>query len=97
MTTFNRRIVFDPQIFVAGNVDTDSNTIGVTTSIFKTGDKVIHTSGSPSGGLVDEKMYYVYMDSPTSIKLVEEKFELNKISPNFVNITSASGGTLSKN
>jgi hypothetical protein len=93
---FNRRIVFDPQTFVAGNVNTASNTIGVSTSIFKTGDKVIHTSGAPAGGLVDEKMYYVYMDSPTSIKLVEEKFELNKISPNFVNITSASGGTLSK-
>ena len=42
---FNRRIVFDPQTFAASDVDTTLNTIGVTTSIFKTGDKIIHTSG----------------------------------------------------
>ena len=93
---FNRRIVFDPQTFAASDVDTTLNTIGVTTSIFKTGDKIIHTSGTPSGGLVNEKMYYVYMDTPTKIKLVEEKFELDKISPNFVDITSAGIGTIAK-
>ena len=93
---FNRRIVFDPQTFAASDVDTTLNTIGVTTSVFKTGDKIIHTSGTPSGGLVNEKMYYVYMDTPTKIKLVEEKFELDKISPNFVNITTAGIGTIAK-
>ena len=93
---FNRRIVFDPQTFAASDVDTTLNTIGVTTSIFKTGDKIIHTSGTPAGGLVNEKMYYVYLDTPTQIKLVEEKFELEKISPNFVNITSAGIGTIAK-
>ncbi len=93
---FNRRIVFDPQTFTASDVDTTLNTIGVTTSIFKTGDKIIHTSGTPSGGLVNEKMYYVYMDTPTKIKLVEEKFELEKISPNFVDISTAGIGTIAK-
>ena len=37
----------------------------------------------------------MFMDTPTQIKLVEEKFELKK-SPNFVNITSAGIGTIAK-
>ena len=93
---FNRRIIFDPQSFIASSVDITNNTIDVTKNIFKTGDKIIHTSSSLSGGLVDEKMYYVFMDSPTKLKLVEDKFELNRIQPKFVNITSAGTGTLSK-
>jgi hypothetical protein len=93
---FNRRIVFDPQTFAASGVNTTTNTIDVNKNIFKTGDKVIHSSTTPSGGLVNEKMYYVFMDSPTTLKLVEDKFELNKISPNFVDITSAGIGTISK-
>ena len=93
---FNRRIVFDPQTFAASGVNTTTNTIDVVENVFKTGDKVIHSSNSPSGGLTNEKMYYVYMDSPTTLKFVEDKFELNKISPNFVNITSAGIGTISK-
>ena len=93
---FNRRIVFDPQTFTASDVDTTFSTIGITTGSFNTGDKIIHTSGTPAGGLINEKMYYVYMDTPTKIKLVEEKFELDKISPNFVNITSVGIGTIAK-
>jgi len=93
---FNRRIVFDPQTFAASAVNTIDNTIGVATNTFKTGDKIIHTSNSPSGGLVNEKMYYVISDSPTTIKFVENKFELNSIKPNFVNITTAGIGTISK-
>ena len=93
---FNRRIVFDPQTFVAGNVDVQDNTIGFTTGFFKTGDKVIHTSSSVSGGLVNEKMYYVVVHSPDRIKLVEEKYQLDELSPNFIDITSAGQGTLSK-
>ena len=93
---FNRRIVFNPQDFIASDVDVTSNSIGIATGTFKTGDRVIHQSITPSGGLVDEKMYYVYLDTETSIKLVDEKFELSKISPNFIDITSAGIGTLSK-
>ena len=93
---FNKRIVFDPYTFAVSGVNTTTNTIGVSTNTFKTGDRIIHTSSSPSGGLVDEKMYYVYLDTSTTIKLVVDRFELDKISPNFINITSAGIGTISK-
>ena len=56
---FNRRIVFDSQDFVAGDIDLSLNTITVTEGVFNYGDKVIYTASSPAGGLVNEKMYYV--------------------------------------
>ena len=93
---YNRRIVFDPQSFVAGNVDTTLNTIEITNNPFKRGDKVIHTSSTPVGGLVNEKMYYVIPFEEDKIRLVANKFELNALNPQFVNLTSTSFGTLSK-
>ena len=92
---FNRRIVFDPKSFVAGNVDTTDNTIEITNHGLKTGDKVIHTATSASGGLEDEKMYYVFKYSTSKIKLCLSKYQVEQFEPEFVNITSASAGTLS--
>ena len=93
---FNRRIVFDPQSFLASDVSTLENSILFTNNIFKTGDKVIYTSTTPSGGLVNEKMYYVVVHTPVKIKLVETRAEIKAVQPRFVNITTASAGTLSK-
>jgi len=93
---YNRRIVFDPQDFVAGDVDLSLNTISVTEGVFNLGDKVIHTASTPSGGLVDEKMYYVIFYDKTNIRLVEDRIQVQSTNPKFVDITSASAGTLSK-
>jgi len=93
---YNRRIVFDPKDFVAGDVDTTLNTIQISNNSFQFGDRVIHTSTSPSGGLVDEGMYYVIPYDANRIRLVADKFELSALDPKFVNLTSASTGTLSK-
>jgi hypothetical protein len=93
---YNRRIVFDPRDFAAGDVDTALNTIGFGTEYFSLGDRVIHTSSSPSGGLANQKMYYVIPYNETKVRLVEEEFELSAAEPNYVDITSASSGTLSK-
>jgi hypothetical protein len=93
---FNRRIVFDPQDFVAGDVDLSLSTIKVTQGVFNVGDKVIHTASSPAGGLVNERMYYVMFYDQTNIRLVEERTELQSKNPKFVTITSTGAGTLSK-
>ena len=93
---FNRRIVFDPQDFVAGDINLSLNTIRVTQGVFNLGDKVIHTASSPAGGLVNEKMYYVMFYNQTNIRLVEERTELQSKNPKFVTISSTSAGTLSK-
>jgi hypothetical protein len=92
---YNRRIVFDPRDFASGDVDINLNTIGFGTEFFSLGDRVIHTSSSPSGGLVDQKMYYVVPYNRTNVRLVENKFELTAQNPRYVDITSASSGTLS--
>lgn len=93
---FNRRMVFNPKTFASGDVSTSENSILFSNNEFKTGDKVIHTSSSPSSGLINEEMYYVVLYTPTKIKLVRTKAEINSVNPNFVQITSASSGTLSK-
>jgi len=93
---YNRRIVFDPQDFVAGNVDLSLNTITVTEGVFSRGDKVIHTASTPCGGLTNEKMYYVIFYTDTQIRLVEDRAQLESPNPTYVILTSASAGTLSK-
>ena len=91
---YNRRIVFDPKSFVAGDVSTSDNSIIFNNNPFKTGDKVIFTGAT--GGIANEGMYYVVLHTPNKIKLVETKAEINAVEPKFVNITTAAAGTLSK-
>ena len=93
---YNRRIVFDPKNFAAGDVDVVQNTIQILNHPFKSGDKVIHTATSPAGGLADEGMYYVVSFSKDKIRLVNQKFEVDSLNPIFVDITSTSSGTISK-
>ena len=93
---YNRRIVFDPQNFVAGNVDLSLNTITVSEGVFSRGDKVIHESSDPCGGLTNQKMYYVIFYDDTNIRLVEDRAQLQSTNPKYVILTSAKAGTLSK-
>ena len=94
---FNRRIVFDPITFTSGNVDTQINTVTVTNHGFRVGEKVIHTSSNPAGGLENEVMYYVIPFDTNRVRFVKYKFEVLEQEPSFVNITSqGSGGTLSR-
>jgi len=93
---YNRRIIFNPQDFVAGDVNALRNTITFVNHNFRKGDKVLHTATSPSGGLANEGMYYVLPFSQDKIQLVENKFNLLQTVPEIVDITSASAGTLSK-
>ena len=57
---------------------------------FETGDKVIYTASSPSGGLVNEKIYYVLYFTRNRIRLCETKYDLNLAIPKYINITSVS-------
>tara|TARA_B100001109_G_scaffold254874_1_gene255811 strand:- start:12835 stop:25032 length:12198 start_codon:yes stop_codon:yes gene_type:complete len=92
---FNRRMVFDPKSFVAGDVDVTNNTITITNHGLNDGDKVIHTAAVSSGGLEDEKIYYIVRQSKNKVKLSLSRFESLEFTPEVVNITSASAGTLS--
>ena len=92
---YNRRIVFDPLSFTASDVDTTENTITVSDHGLVNGDKVIHTATTPSGGLVNDKIYYIYRFSKDKVKLTLTDYQTTVFTPKFVDITSASTGTLS--
>jgi hypothetical protein len=92
---YNRRIVFNPKSFVSGDVDVSENTITINNHGFNSGDKVIHTSTSPSGGLEDEKIYYVIRYTKDRIKLCNSRYQSLSFNPEVVDISSASSGTIS--
>jgi hypothetical protein len=92
---YNGRIVINPKTFEISDVDAFYDTIYLQNHGFKTGDKVIYTSDSPSGGLVNEKIYYVVYHTKNKIKLANTLYDASKKIPSTIDITSASSGTIS--
>ena len=92
---YNRRLVTNPQSFISGDVNTTSNEITISNHGFKSGDKVIHTSSSPSTGLSDNGIYYVIRVDDNTFKLSSEYYNSIQLKPVAINITSASSGTIS--
>lgn len=92
---YYRKIIVNEIYFDVSDVSVIDNTITIPLHKFKTGQKIIHNSNSPSGGLIDNKIYYVIKYDENRIKLAESKFNATKKNPEFVKITSSSFGTLS--
>ena len=49
---YNRRLVIDPRTFGSGDVSVGNNTITIPRHGYRSGQKVIHTATTSSGGLV---------------------------------------------
>ena len=92
---YNRRLVVNPRTFTSADVDIVTDTIMIFNHGYKQGQKVIHTSSSPSSGLVDEKIYYVVVIDSNKIQLSESLYATEKTIPDIVSIVSASYGTIS--
>jgi hypothetical protein len=92
---YNRRIVFNPKSFVSGNVDILTNTITILYHGFNSGDKVIHTSTSPCGGLNNEEIYYIFRFTKDKVKLCRNRYQTLEFNPEVIDITTSSLGTLS--
>ncbi len=92
---FNRRIVINSRNFVAADVDTTNNTISIQEHNLKTGQKVIHTASTSSGGLTNNGIYYVYVLNSNEIRLANHRHEVTFKNFKFINISSASAGTIS--
>ena len=90
----NRKLVTTGIAFTSGNVTTGSDNLYLANHGLVTGQKVIHSSSSPSGGLASDKEYYAYVVDRNNIKLTESKFNANRAVPSFVSITSSSSGTI---
>jgi hypothetical protein len=92
---YNKKLLINPKHFSSLDVNVDRNIITIIDHGFKTGQKVIHTSSSPSVGIVDNLEYYIFVIDTDNIKLTDSYFESLNLNPTFVNISSASFGTLS--
>ena len=91
----NARSCINPKSFTSADVDIAKNAIKIQNHEFTFGQKVIHTSTSPSGGLVNERIYYVIVVDKDTVKLSESYYPTALKEQNIVNITSESNGTLS--
>jgi hypothetical protein len=92
---YNRVLLINPQSFSASGVNTSTNSIVISSHGFKTGQKVIHTSTSPCGGLNDNGEYYVVVFDPNTIKLSPTYYDSVKLKPSIVGISSTSFGEIS--
>jgi len=91
---YNRRLVISPRSFSISDVNVSENSITIRDHGYFTGQKVIHTSSSPSGGLENEKMYYVVVVDSNTIKLSSVKYFSTRLERYVVDITSASSGNI---
>jgi hypothetical protein len=92
---YNRRLVINSKDFISVGVSTNTNSISITNHGFINGQKIIHSSISPCGGLQHDKIYYiVYVDNNT-FKLSNTEYGAISSIKEIVSITSPSIGTIS--
>jgi hypothetical protein len=92
---YNRKLLVSPKSFSSAGVNTSTETITITNHGFINGQKVIHNSPSPSGGLQDNQIYYVVIVDDNNIRLSNNYYSSIGQKPTIVGITSSSSGTLS--
>jgi len=92
---YNRKVLVNPRSFVAGDIDILSNSISIPNHNFKNGQKIVYNSTSPSGGLVNDKIYYIVVFDSNTIKLSTSYYSSIGLNPEIVDITSTFDGTLS--
>ena len=90
---YHRKLILNARNFVSGNIEVDTNTINIDNHGLRNNQKVIHTSTAPSGGLIDQGIYYVLKVNNNKFKLSSEPVE-NFSEVSVVNITSASNGRI---
>ncbi len=92
----NRRILVDPKNFNVTDINLQKSTIKIVNHEYKTGEKVIYTSDSPSDGLINDKIYYIVSVDTNNIKLSDSYYNSILVNPITIDILSQSVGTLAK-
>jgi hypothetical protein len=92
---YNRKLLVNPKDFTISDVNITENSIRIENHNLVNGQKIVHSSDSPSGGLENNATYYVFVVDRNTIKLSNSYFESTLRKPVVVNITSASYGTIS--
>ena len=94
----NRKLIARTLDFVQAGVTTSTSLTGIPDAIeivnheMVTGQRVIHTSSSPMGGLVNDEEYFVYVINKDKIKLCGSRFQTQQRRPKFVGILTANSG-----
>ena len=91
---YNRKLIINPKTFSASGVNTTTSTINIPNHGFFAGQKIIYTSDSPSGGLQNQKQYFIVIVDKNNIKLSNTLYGATKLRPDVVGITSASDGNI---
>ena len=92
---YNRRLLINPKDFVSSGVNTTSNNISIKNHGFISGQEIIHTSQTPSAGLVNNKIYYIVKVDDDTIKLSNTYYDSISLAPTITGIGSTGSGTLS--
>ena len=94
----NRKLIARTLDFTASGITTTAATSDIPDAIeilnheLKTGQRVVHTSTSPMGGLTNDEEYFVYVINKDKIKLCGSRFQTRQMRPSFVQITTANAG-----
>ena len=92
---YNRRILISPKSFTASDVSTTTSTITIVDHGFITGQKIVHTATTSTGGLVDNGIYFVVKIDDNQFKLSNNHYHSTLIKPLVITLSSASAGTIS--
>jgi len=92
---YNRKILINPISFTSGDINIISNSISIPNHNFQNGQKVVYTSTSPSGGLINNAIYYIVVFDANTVNLSNSYYGAVELNPEIINITSSSSGTLS--
>lgn len=92
---YHRKVLVNSRTFAPGDVNVSTNTITLTNHDLSMGQKVLHTSNSPSGGLQNQKEYFVVVVDKNTIKLANTFYDATIAKPNIIDIISSSSGTIS--
>ena len=91
----HRRLVINPVSFISSKVNITNNTINIPNHGYYTGQKIIYSSNTPIGGLLDNQIYYIVRFDKDRIKLSSSYYNSTKTIPEIIDFTSASFGTIS--
>ena len=92
---FNRRLVLDPRVFVALDIDNNANSINIEDHRFNTGDKVICNINSNTSNLANNGIYYIIKIDNNNIKLSASYYQSKLLNPVTVNIIGTDSGSFS--
>ena len=96
----NRKLIARTLDFTAAGITTASSTTDIPSSItilnheMTTGQRVVHTTSSAAGNLVNDEEYFVYVINKDIIKLCGSRFQTIQKKPKFVDIPTTGTGTL---